>query len=201
MTFDVKSFISNFKPLEYYMGTDFQYFCVATHGDNKLALSLEAGRGPVKYKGAGLWTVGFGFRGIEVGEDSQFSHVFGVRGEAGFKDVNGNMYKGTRLFKTYLPLTNEPASGETFHKFAEAAFVKLYAWLAEKVEEAGGVMLLSEAEFTAACSAMLTKVDTTVMDLFTLPGVKPEWAHAPVIKDEPEPPTSGDDEPNGDEEN
>lgn len=184
MAFNVDDYISGFKPLQYFKGTDFQYFCVAKHGTSLLALNLEAARGPVPYKGKKMVTVGFGFRGIEIGEESHFTGVFGLRGEAAFKDTEGYSRPGTRLFKTYLPLTNDPCSGDRFHALADPACAKLYSWVKGWVETCGGTMLVSEAEFTAAASTAFAKIDNTTLDLFHLPGEVPDWAQ-PVKKVKP----------------
>jgi hypothetical protein len=176
MAFDIKDFLSGFKAPEVYTGTENAYGAIARHGENKLAIHMEPAVMPrVLVKGNPMAVIGFMLRIVEVGEDSLFQSVFGMRGKDIFQTNTKHKVKGFRLAKQFIALTNYPCSGTVYHKFAEQAFPKLIDWFKENIEKAEGTMVLSDDELLAIMGNSLEQINDEEMDLFHLPGQKPDW--------------------------
>lgn len=176
MAFDIKDFLSGFKAPEVYTGTENAYGAIARHGENKLAIHME----PVIYpkvlvNGNPMAIIGIALRAVEIGDKPFFHEQFGLRGGTHFKDAHGKKVEGFRLMKTFVPLTNYPCSGAQYIDYAYKAFPKLIDWFKGKVEQAGGSMILSDDELIAIMSNSLEKMDEQQLDLFHLPGQKPDW--------------------------
>jgi hypothetical protein len=184
MTEFLKSVLGDYKPFEFIHGTGNRYIVIGKVGDNKVAIHIEAGTGAVPYKGNKLATTGLALRLIEIGEDSLLGKAFGHRGHAQFATPDGEVLEGHRLIKTFLPVTNYPTSGATFHKFLAVALPKLATFIKEKLEGAGGKLTISLDELETAMKCNLDLYDNPDLDLFHLPGQKPDWLEAK----KPEPP-------------
>ncbi len=166
-----------FTQYERYAGSDYNYLIVATNGEDKLGIDLEPAVFAVPYKGQKTTARGLVFRGVRVGAGDSFKDL-SERGSyvKQYTSSEGAKVKGSPLFKSLIPLTTEASSSAEFHAFAETAFTKLYDWLTAKVTAAGGVMVIDVEAFGVAFSNSLVPIETTVPDLFHLPGEVPEWA-------------------------
>lgn len=178
--FDLSFFAGKFDKPETFKGDSNVYVVIGKLGKEKLGLQLEVGAGAVPYKGNPTKAIGFGFRLISIGQSKKLGEVFGNRGGSVFKAEDGEKHAGYRLVKTFVPLCNAGLSATQIHELAGVHLPELAEFVRGKLVAAGGEITLKDDQYLIVFKNCLESIDTSVLDLFHLPGVKPDWLDAPT---------------------